>query len=228
MTDARTGRERAETDRAAADRLAFFSDAVVAIAMTLLALELPVPSGQTTAELWQEVADNADDFLAFAISFGVIALHWRAHHGLFRYVMAAPPPVVWWNLLWLLTIVLTPFATRVLTEPGAFQARFIFYALLQVFTATFFLLSVVTLARRRVLDPQAPPGLVPGLLTGLAGASLAFLVSIPVALVFATPWVFLCWALNPVFDWLLGRLPLKIFHSGESSSGHPRSPGESP
>jgi uncharacterized membrane protein len=129
--------------------------------------------------------------------------------------MAVPRLVMWWDLLWLMMIILTPFATRVLTEPGAFQVRFIFYALVQVFTAAFFLLSVVTLVRRRVLDPARPPGLVPGLLTGLGGACLSFLVSIPVA--FVTNWAYLCWALSPLFEWLLRRLPSATIQSGDSS-----------
>jgi uncharacterized membrane protein len=181
----------------------FFSDAVVAIAITLLALELPVPSGDTNAELLQSAADNYDDYLAFVISFLVISSHWRGHHRVYRYFTAAPPPVVWWNLLWMMMIVVTPFATRVVTEPGGFQVRFTFYALVQALTAVFLLLSVRVMVRRHLLDPHAPPRFVADAVAGLWTIVISFLVSIPLA--FVTQWAFACWALGPMLERLLRR-----------------------
>lgn len=70
----------------AADRLMFFSDAVVAIAITLLAIDFPVPRGGTVPEFWSSVRDNAGHYAAFLISFVVIAAAWSDHHDLFRYV----------------------------------------------------------------------------------------------------------------------------------------------
>jgi uncharacterized membrane protein len=193
----------AAIERAAAERLAFFSDAVVAIAITLLVLDLPVPSGDTNAELLRSAADNYDDFLAFVISFLVISAHWRGHHRVFRYFTAAPPPVVWWNLLWLMMIVVTPFATRVITDQGGFQVRFTFYALVQALTGLFLLLSVRVMARRRLLDPNAPPSFVADAVAGLGTIAISFLVSIPLA--FVTQWAFACWAAGPMLERLIRR-----------------------
>lgn len=69
----------------AVERLTFFADAVVAIAITLLALDLPVPTGSTNGDLWRSLRENFSDYLAFAISFVVIAARWNAHHRIFRY-----------------------------------------------------------------------------------------------------------------------------------------------
>ena len=81
MTDADPGLESGT-----AERLLFFSDAVVAIAMTLLALELPVPVGKTASALWASAREGAGHYLAFVVSFVVIALAWGEHHHVMRYL----------------------------------------------------------------------------------------------------------------------------------------------
>src|SRR4249919_2859902 len=78
-----------EMEFAAAERLAFFSDAVVAIALTLLALGLPVPGGVenpdsvSVSAMIRDARQHVDDYIAFLISFLVISAHWRLHHRVF-------------------------------------------------------------------------------------------------------------------------------------------------
>jgi uncharacterized membrane protein len=102
----------------AAERLTFFSDAVVAIAITLLAIELPVPEGDTVSAFWSSVRSDAGHYAAFLISFAAIAAAWSNHHDLFRYARRIDPRLRTLNLGWLLMIVLNPFATRLLTTAG--------------------------------------------------------------------------------------------------------------
>ena len=73
-----------EVERRAAERLTFFADAVVAIAITLLALELPAPKGSSTSEVLRSLADNGYEYSSFVIGFLVVAAHWKAHHRVFR------------------------------------------------------------------------------------------------------------------------------------------------
>jgi uncharacterized membrane protein len=188
--------ERAEVELLAAERLTFFSDAVVAIAITLLALGLHVPRGATNTELLRSAGDHLDDYLAFLISFAVIGSHWFAHHRTFRYVRRLGGRLAQWNMLWLLMIITTPFATRVLTSEGAFESRFMFYAAVQVLAGLFSLLMIREIARHRLLRPGTPPGLI-GTYYRRAGALMAaFAVSIPVALF--TQWAYVCWAAIPL------------------------------
>ena len=196
-----------EVEALAAERLAFFSDAVVAIAITLLALGLPIPTGATNAELLHNAGQDLNDYLAFLVSFVVIARHWYGHHRVFRWVVRLGGSIRLWDMLWLLGIVVTPFATRVLTGDGAFQSRFIFYALVQTTVGFAFMMMLHNITARRLLRPGAPPTLLRDSYDGLIGMSLAFLLSIPVS--FVTHWAYLLWVAIPFTSrgarWFLDR-----------------------
>jgi uncharacterized membrane protein len=199
--------EQEEERLVSAERLTFFSDAVVAIAMTLLALELPVPDPtkvMTNQGLLDYFGDNRDTFLAFLISFLVISRSWTGHHHLFGYVRTLTPGVMNWNIYWLLMIVVMPFATKVLTGDGAFETRFVLYAGVQALSGTFFGMIVWSVARGGGLAVSTPPDLVPTTYRRLGGFVVAFLVSIPIA--FVTHWAYVCWALIPVFSGVGGRI----------------------
>lgn len=188
--------EATEVDVAAAERMTFFSDAVVAIAITLLAIELPVPSGATTAEFLASLREGWFEYLAFLISFAVIANHWAAHHRVFRYVRRADPPVVALNLFWLLLVVLTPFLTRILTEGDVGFVQFAMYAVAQAAQLSTFAVMLAVLARRGWLAPDAPRSLtVRGWARSLAIAA-GFLLSLPCFLLVGR-WAFAVWALVP-------------------------------
>jgi uncharacterized membrane protein len=184
-----------EVERLSAERLLVFSDAVVAIAITLLALDLPIPHGTGNGDWLSSAAKDSDSYLAFVISFAVIAAHWRGHYNVLRYTEQARP-ILRLNLLWLFFIVLTPFATRVLTGDGGFQVRFIFYALVQALCGLTFLTILWTVRRQRLLRPDAPPDLTRHGLIGITSMAAMFLVSIPVSLF--TGWAYLCWVAIPV------------------------------
>ncbi|HEX2317382.1 MAG TPA: TMEM175 family protein [Streptosporangiaceae bacterium] len=97
------------------DRVLFFSDAVFAIAITLLAVELHVPSTAANIATSKELSHAADSLLGFGISFAVIALFWLGHHGMFRYITAIDRPLIILNLLFLGTIAFLPYPTSVLS-----------------------------------------------------------------------------------------------------------------
>ena len=75
----------------------------------------------------------------------VIGGHWRSHHRLFRYVYRLDSRIITLNMIWLLMIVIIPFATRLLSGGGGFGVRFSLYAIIQVLTVlTFLLMSLAT------------------------------------------------------------------------------------
>ena len=194
---------RAEVEEVSAERLVFFSDAVVAIAITLLALGLPLPSGNSNHDVLVSMRDNLPDYLAFLISFVVIAAHWRGHHWVFRYVRTVGP-VMRWNMLWLLFIVITPFATRVLNGDDAFQVRFILYAVVQAFAGLSFLAILWGIRRHDLLREGSPPRLIRSSAARLGGLVAVFLLSIPLAWV--TEYAYFFWFAIPLAIAAIRRL----------------------
>jgi uncharacterized membrane protein len=185
-----------EVAEAAAERMTFFSDAVVAIAITLLAIELPLPEGETSEEIWHGFGEHSFEYLAFGISFLVIANHWTVHHSLFRWVHRVDAPVVQLNFLWLLCIVVNPFLTRIIVEGDLVFLRFSLYAVAQAVQLLALALMIVVLTRRGWLAPDTPRSFTHrGWVRSVVGAA-AFLLSVPLFPLLGT-WSFAVWALVP-------------------------------
>jgi uncharacterized membrane protein len=187
---------------AAAERLTFFSDAVVAIAITLLAIDLPVPEGDTVDELLSALRANSYEYLAFLISFWVISNHWTVHHRIFGWVRRVDGPVIRLDIFWLLLVVLNPFLTRVLTEGESNILRFGMYAVAQALMMLTMAAMVAYIGRRGAFAADVPARLTNhGYARSLLGA-VAFLVSVPAYLLIGQ-WAFAIWGIVP---WLGGRV----------------------
>lgn len=101
------------------ERLIFFSDAVFAIAITLLVIEIHVPTipfGSPAIAYWEHLAELAPSFVGFIVSFFVIGAFWAGHHRAFDCARHWHPRIVMPNLMLLFTIAAMPFFT-------AFMAR---------------------------------------------------------------------------------------------------------
>jgi uncharacterized membrane protein len=187
--------EAAEADVAfiAAERLVFFSDAVVAIAITLLAFALPVPHVTSTLNgpLLHALAAKLPAYVLFLISFVVIGAHWRTHHRLYRQVARLDSGLVSINMLWLLMIIITPYATRVLYGNGGFGVRFSLYAIIQVITLVAVWLMSRHIRTRGLVRPGASAPLGAGDDAVILAVAAMFAISIPIA--FVTEWAFACW-----------------------------------
>jgi uncharacterized membrane protein len=95
------------------DRVEAFSDAVYAITITLLVLEIPRPP-LDSAELGHRLLEQWPDYIAFVISFVYIGVLWLNHHALFARVERVDLGLRWINLVILGTSALLPFSTGVL------------------------------------------------------------------------------------------------------------------
>ena len=94
------------------ERLVFFSDAVFAIAVTLLVLEIRPP--QDTRHLLHGLAALWPSYLSYAITFLLIGQVWANHHVMFDHIRSADRTVLFLNTLLLMDIAFLPFAASVL------------------------------------------------------------------------------------------------------------------
>jgi len=125
-------KDSSEKDRLGLERLVFFSNAVFAIAITLLALEIRLPSLEgtlTNDQLLQALLAIWPKYFSYALSFLVIGAFWMGHHRKFRFILRYDTNLVLLNILLLMGIAFIPFPTAVLGENGNRTAT-IFYALI--------------------------------------------------------------------------------------------------
>ena len=113
------------------ERIILFTDAVFAIAITLLAIEIKIPELHEVNEHTALVALNhlIPRFVGFIISFLVIGIYWIAHHKIFSYVIDFDRKLLWLNLILLMFIVLLPFSTGYYSEYVSLKLPFLIYGL---------------------------------------------------------------------------------------------------
>jgi uncharacterized membrane protein len=109
-------------------RIVAFSDGVFSIAITLLVLDLQLPDTLAHGEVGQAIWDQRENFLAYAISFAVIARFWVLHHSFFGEVKSFDTRLITLNMVYLAWIVLIPFSSQVLGEYGGTLAAVIVYS----------------------------------------------------------------------------------------------------
>lgn len=112
------------------ERLTFFSDAVFAIAMTLLVIEIRVPELHelSDAALAQGLIDLAPKYIGFVISFLVTARFWTGHHIVMGMLKACDSRLIWLNMMTLMVVAFMPFPTAVLSDYVQLRVAVGFYA----------------------------------------------------------------------------------------------------
>lgn len=123
-------RKPREISMAPVERLVFFSDAAVAIALTLLILPLMdavYQAGRANQNALTYLNENSSALISFALSFVIIARFWRAHHQLFTVVARETPGLFSLNMAWLASIVLLPVATAMTGSLASDRVEYAIY-----------------------------------------------------------------------------------------------------
>lgn len=116
-------------DKLGLDRIIFFSDAVFAIAITLLSLDLRLPLNANPANISHNLVHLLPKYQSYVTSFMVIGLYWISHHHYFRFIRRYDYTFVSINIGLLMCIAFLPFATSVLNNYGNQRSAVAFYAL---------------------------------------------------------------------------------------------------
>lgn len=164
------------------ERLAFFSDAVFAIALTLLVIDLKVPDEYHGETSWDVIVSLLPGFLAFVISFCIIAINWIGHHRKFRVITAYDPGLIRLNFVLLFLVAFTPFPTSLMAEYPGEVASVVLYA------AVVSLLSLAQLAmwvyayRRGLMEKEVGVGVYRYVSRNLIVVPVVFGISILIAI----------------------------------------------
>ena len=100
-------------------RLEAFCDGVFAIALTLLIIDIKIPSTEkinNTADFWLALKHIAPSILAFVLSFTIILITWVNHHSAVKLVAKSSASFIYANGFLLLTVVFIPFPTSLMGE----------------------------------------------------------------------------------------------------------------
>jgi uncharacterized membrane protein len=201
----RHGRAVARAGQIEYDRVLFFSDAIFAIAITLLIVGLRVPE-VAHVQSGRQLRHALPQIGGFALSFAAIGLFWLAHHRLFRYIKGMDRLLVLLNLLFLGCIAFLPYPTALVSAAGDQVPATIFYA--ACVAAAGLAEAAVWLYAIRIRElalPGVPRPVRRWVLLRIIRLPVVFLLSIPVAVASPTLAKYL-WLLVFVSGSVLRRL----------------------
>lgn len=181
------------------DRVVNFSDAVFAIAATLLVLSisfsLRLKAPDLDRKLWREYGDALPQVLAYALSFFIIARNWIGHHRMLKMIRRIDGRFIALNLVVLGLIALVPFPTEVYGNYPNERPTLIVYAVAisapSIASAVLFRYAA---QGNRLIDPSTPRDWVTHAQLRSLSIPAVFLTSIPVAFI-AVPLAQLWWLL---------------------------------
>jgi uncharacterized membrane protein len=187
-------------------RMLFFTDAVFAIVVTLLALELTPPEGprEATAETLIHAGPH---IAAFAFSFFIIGVFWAAHMNTTRRLARFDWPVALTNLLFLLPVCFLPYATAWIGADiqGGFAWGFYASVLVAISSCNIVFVLTAYRGRGRLMAGGSPAGELRYRLVRAAAPGIAFAIGL---LVLASGQVILAHfvpILIPLIFWMAGR-----------------------
>ena len=189
----------------AAARVEQFSDGVIGIAITLLVLQIAVPSVTNGVGLLAELKAEWPSYLAYVISFLTIGGFWLAHHTIFSSLRAVSPLTMKVNLLLLMAIAFLPFptavmATDILGTDGGTRVAVVFYGLSLLLCRVLISWLWWQCRRDKLIREEVSADEVRRLTRRLNPGVPAYAVAILVAFAFppAGPWLFLMLAIYAI------------------------------
>lgn len=163
------------------ERLAAFSDGVIAIIITIMVLELRVPQGDD----WAALNGLLPVFLGYVLSFVYVGIYWNNHHHLLVVTERVNGAVLWANMHLLFWLSLVPFATRWVGEHPATPIPTALYGALLLAAS----LAYWALLRAILVVPGQDSRLAAAIGSDLKGKLSPILYTLAIVIAFVKPWV---------------------------------------
>jgi uncharacterized membrane protein len=171
-----------------------FSDGVLAIAVTLLVLDLRVPARPTLhGPLASALAEQWPAYAAYVTSFLIIGIIWVNHHGVFELMGRVDRVTLFLNLLLLMTVVAIPFTTALLSEyltSGGRDARtaaLVYSAVMLAMSCGFAALYTYVARRPALLAEGVDPGAVRASIVRFSAIGTLLYIATLVVALFSAP-----------------------------------------
>ena len=177
------------------DRLAAFSDGVIAIIITIMVLELHVPHGSDAAAL----AAIAPSFLSYLLSFIYVGIYWNNHHHLLHTVTHVDGLILWANMHLLFWLSLIPVATAWMGQNLGAPAPTAIYGVSLLMPAIAYMLL-----QRAIIHRHGKQSVLAEALGGdLKGKISPILYVAGIALAFVYPWISIALYVLVAVIWLV-------------------------
>ncbi|MGC1465912.1 MAG: TMEM175 family protein [Pseudolabrys sp.] len=177
------------------DRLAAFSDGVIAILITIMVLELKIPHGSG----WPALAGMIPNFVSYVLSFVYLAIYWNNHHHLLHTVVRVDGLILWANSNLLFWLSLIPVATAWLGENPLAAVPTAAYGVALLMPAIAYYLLEQALLRKEGKDSVLARALGRDIKGKLS--PLAYLTAIVLA--FIAPWISIALYVLVAITWLI-------------------------
>ena len=199
-------------------RLEAFSDGVLAIIITIMVLELKVPSNPSLIALWSLLPV----FLSYLLSFVYIGIYWNNHHHMLQVTERVSGAILWANLHLLFWLSLVPFVTAWMGENHFASLPTAFYGIILLMAG-----SAYWLLQQAIIAEQGNHSLLKSAIGGdLKGmlSLLLYAISIPAA--FFHQWISGALYVGVAFMWLIPDrriervITQRITNATDESEGH--------
>ena len=171
------------------ERMLAFSDGVVAVAITLLVLDLKVPplaKGKSEADILRDLVEMLPSLSMYFTSFIVIGILWFGHHRKFSYIRRVDRRILWLNLFFLMSVGLVPFVTALLSQNGTRIALILYSGTLAVTSLFSAAISLHAVRGPDLIDAAVPHGIRRDLILSPLLTAAVFALSVALAFVSQT------------------------------------------
>jgi uncharacterized membrane protein len=177
------------------DRLAAFSDGVIAIIITIMVLELKVPHGSD----WMALMAVTPNFVSYVLSFVYLAIYWNNHHHLLHTVARVDGLILWANSFLLFWLSLIPAATAWMGENFLVPIPTALYGAILLMPAIAYYLLQKTILRKQGSESL----LANALGTDIKGKISPVLYAAAILLAFVNPWISIAIYVMVAVMWLV-------------------------